>query len=151
MPKCLYESRLLFMRKRASGGVFNCEIVSDLPGIMVLQIKGDGAWKLFRHEAGGHRWQRVPPNERGGRVHSSTFTVAVFRDKQESGSVFDESDVEIQATMGHGPGGQHRQRTPLQFAPFTNQLESRCLCRVNAARNPTYETLCRNFAVALKP
>ena len=73
-------------------------------------VSGKGAWKDFKDEAGGHRWQRVPPTETKGRRHSSTFTVAVFRDGSESID-FDESDVKFEAAIGHGPGGQHKQKT----------------------------------------
>jgi peptide chain release factor 1 len=48
--------------------------------MIVVKVCGPTAWQLFKHESGGHRWQRVPPNERKGKVHSSTVTVAVFRD-----------------------------------------------------------------------
>lgn len=78
--------------------------------MIVLAIDGPGAWELFQHEAGGHRWQRIPPTEQNGRRHSSTFTVAVF--KSSSSSVdFDDSEIEFESTIGHGPGGQHRNKT----------------------------------------
>lgn len=78
--------------------------------MIVLSIDGQGAWDLFKNEAGGHRWQRVPPTEQNGRRHSSTFTVAVFQSSNESID-FDESEIEFEATIGHGPGGQHRNKT----------------------------------------
>jgi peptide chain release factor 1 len=65
---------------------------------------------LFKHEAGGHRHQRVPPTETKGRRHSSTFTVAVFGQQDSSGQ-FSVDDVTFEATVGHGPGGQHRNKT----------------------------------------
>lgn len=65
---------------------------------------------MFKNEAGSHRWQGTPPNERNGRRHSSTFTVAVFKAGQST-VYFDESEVEFEATVGHGPGGQHRNKT----------------------------------------
>ena len=77
---------------------------------MVLEIDGPGAFELFRNEAGGHRWQRIPPTEQNGRRHSSTFTVAVLNNSKND-DVFDENQVEFEATVGHGPGGQHRNRT----------------------------------------
>lgn len=78
--------------------------------MITLEIEGDGAMETFRNEAGGHRWQRVPPTEQNGRRHSSTFTVAVFAADQGEFE-FDESEVEFEATVGHGPGGQHRNKT----------------------------------------
>lgn len=63
-------------------------------------------------EGGGHRWQRVPPTERNGRVHTSTVTVAVLRtDNAERCDSFDLNQVEIFTTRGSGPGGQHRNTT----------------------------------------
>jgi peptide chain release factor 1 len=43
--------------------------------MVLLRVSGAGAAEAFRHEAGGHRWQRVPPDERRGRVHTSTITL----------------------------------------------------------------------------
>lgn len=66
--------------------------------------------RLLR-ESGGHRWQRVPPTERSGRVHTSTVTVAVFEMKPQAKFVLRESEIETRTTMDSGPGGQHRNKT----------------------------------------
>lgn len=62
-------------------------------------------------ESGGHRWQRIPPTERKGRVHTSTVTVAVI----PKGKVVDleirPEDLEEFVQRGSGPGGQHRNKT----------------------------------------
>lgn len=76
----------------------------------VLAISGNGDWDLFQHESGGHRWQRKPPTESGDRTHSSTITVAVFKNQKADVSV-DDSEIELERTKGHGPGGQHRNKT----------------------------------------
>lgn len=107
---CSFATWLQFMRRRPSGGLFSCEIIHEREGEITIEVSGNGAWELFRHEAGGHRWQRIPPTEQNGRRHSSTFTVAVFRDSDTS-VAFDESAIEFEATCGHGPGGQHRNKT----------------------------------------
>ena len=65
----------------------------------------------FSNESGGHRWQRVPPNERRGRVHTSTITVAVLPIPSESDLRIDSKDLEITTTRGSGPGGQARNKT----------------------------------------
>ena len=65
----------------------------------------------FADEAGGHRWQRVPPNEKRGRVHTSTVTVAVLPVTQAALAAVKPSDVEWTTTRGSGPGGQHRNVT----------------------------------------
>ena len=98
------------MQRLVSGGVFSCSVLSSSDGDMVLGIDGPGAFELFQNEAGGHRWQRVPPTEQNGRRHSSTFTVAVLGGSGPN-IEFDENDVIFEATVGHGPGGQHRNRT----------------------------------------
>ena len=62
-------------------------------------------------EAGGHRWQRVPPTERSGRVHTSTVTVAAFEVLDEAKFVLRDTDIEVRTTKDSGPGGQHRNKT----------------------------------------
>lgn len=81
------------------------------PGLIVAEINGRNAEKLFAHEAGGHRFQRVPPNEKRGRRHTSTVTVAVLPVPDDGAASIRESDIEWQATKGSGPGGQARNKT----------------------------------------
>lgn len=79
--------------------------------MMVLRMSGPKAAELFANEAGGHRWQRVPPNERKDKVYSSTVTVAVLPEVRSNVPVVRESDCDITTCRGSGPGGQHRQKT----------------------------------------
>jgi len=65
----------------------------------------------FRHEAGGHRFQRVPPTEKRGRVHTSTVTIAVLPEPEEHELHIDPRDLEESFTRGSGKGGQHRNKT----------------------------------------
>lgn len=74
-------------------------------------IEGGDAIAILLKEAGGHRWQRVPPNEKRGRVHTSTVTVAAFECAAESEWRLDERDIEVFTTKDTGPGGQHRNKT----------------------------------------
>ena len=76
-----------------------------------MLYEGRGAKNLFALEAGGHRWQRIPPTERRGRVHTSTVTVAVLDPLQRTRFALDPSEVEIKKSLGTGPGGQHRNKT----------------------------------------
>lgn len=67
----------------------------------------------FQHEAGGHRVQRTPPNEKRGRVHTSTVTCAVIDDTRPSASLFDQrhaDDFEWRWHRGSGCGGQNRNK-----------------------------------------
>jgi len=73
-------------------------------------IEGDGSKALFENEAGGHRWQRVSPTERHGRVHTSTITVAVLDLESSDNYVVREADIDFVATRGSGPGGQARNK-----------------------------------------
>lgn len=75
-------------------------------------MEGAGpALDALRREAGGHRWQRVPPNERKGRVHTSTVTVAVMDQATYTPQALSREDVDMRFTRDTGPGGQHRNKT----------------------------------------
>lgn len=78
--------------------------------MLVFRVLGPRAAASFAHEAGGHRWQGVPPNEKRGRVHTSTVTVAVLQEPAAHEEAFelDPRDLEETFTRGSGPGGQHR-------------------------------------------
>lgn len=71
----------------------------------------DESLRPFLSEAGGHRWQRVPPTERKGRVQTSTVTVAVFEVLEQARFALHDADIEIFTTKDSGPGGQHRNKT----------------------------------------
>jgi len=70
-------------------------------------VTGEYAALVFRDEAGGHRFQRVPPNEKRGRVHTSTITVATLPEPSEVQFVLRPQDVEITTCRSSGAGGQH--------------------------------------------
>src|SRR5688572_28594658 len=61
-----------------AGGRFDLAVTDRRPGRVIVRVTGKGARALFEGEVGGHRWQRIPPTEKRGRVHSSTITVAVL-------------------------------------------------------------------------
>jgi peptide chain release factor 1 len=79
--------------------------------VLIFRAEGAGAVAAFAQEGGGHRWQRIPPNEKRGRVHTSTVTVAVMREPSEHEVRLNPADVATQATRGTGPGGQARNKT----------------------------------------
>jgi peptide chain release factor 1 len=94
----------------APATVFSCDIIDDRSSIISLQVTGPKADEIFKDEAGGHRWQRIPPNEKRGRVHTSTITVAVLAEPKEGTFVIPEADLEWVATRGSGAGGQARNK-----------------------------------------
>lgn len=74
-------------------------------------MSGAGAEAAFAEEAGGHRWQRVPANDKRGRVHTSTITVSVLPEVEAARLRLDPRDLEWRRSRGSGPGGQHRNKT----------------------------------------
>src|SRR5947207_7556430 len=73
---------------------------------IVFAVKGDGAYSVFKWEAGTHRVQRVPETESQGRIHTSTATVAVMPEAEEVEIEVDPSDLKIDVYRSTGPGGQ---------------------------------------------
>ena len=86
---------------------------TELGGIKEISftIEGDGAWSRLKFESGVHRVQRVPETESGGRVHTSTATVAVLPEMEEADVRIDPADIEMQVFRSSGAGGQHVNKT----------------------------------------
>ena len=74
-------------------------------------INGRGAYSRLKYESGVHRVQRVPETESGGRVHTSTATVAVLPEMEEVDVQINPSDIEMQVYRASGAGGQHVNKT----------------------------------------
>ena len=81
---------------------------TELGGVKEISftIEGDGAWSRMKFESGVHRVQRVPETESGGRVHTSTVTVAVLPEMETVDVQIDPADVEMQVFRSSGAGGQ---------------------------------------------
>ena len=73
---------------------------------VTFAVKGDGAYSVFKYEAGVHRVQRVPQTESQGRIHTSTATVAVLPEAEEVEVAIDQNDLQIDVYRSSGPGGQ---------------------------------------------
>ena len=74
-------------------------------------INGRGAYSRLKYESGVHRVQRVPETESGGRVHTSTATVAVLPEMDEVDVQINPADIEMQVYRASGAGGQHVNKT----------------------------------------
>ena len=74
-------------------------------------ISGNGAYSRFKFESGVHRVQRVPETETGGRIHTSTVTVAVLPEAEEVELEINPSDLQIDTFRSSGAGGQHINKT----------------------------------------
>jgi peptide chain release factor 1 len=73
---------------------------------VVFAVKGEGAYSVFKWEAGTHRVQRVPATEAQGRIHTSTATAAVMPEAEEVEIEIDPNDLKIDVYRSTGPGGQ---------------------------------------------
>ena len=74
-------------------------------------VNGRGAYSRLKYESGVHRVQRVPETESGGRVHTSTATVAVLPEMEEVDVQINPADIEMQVSRASGAGGQHVNKT----------------------------------------
>lgn len=86
---------------------------TELGGLKEISflVRGDGAWSRLKFESGVHRVQRVPETESGGRVHTSTVTVAVLPEVDEVTFELDPKDLKIDTFRSSGAGGQHVNKT----------------------------------------
>ena len=96
-----WQIQLLNYNDTELGGVKEADFVID----------GRGAWSRLKYESGVHRVQRVPETESGGRVHTSTATVAVLPEMEEVDVQIDPGDIEMQVYRASGAGGQHVNKT----------------------------------------
>jgi peptide chain release factor 1 len=85
---------------------FKTETMGAGDGSYTFEIKGDGAFSVFKYEGGTHRVQRVPETESQGRIHTSTATVAVLPEVEEVEVQIDQNDLQIDVYRSSGPGGQ---------------------------------------------
>ena len=85
---------------------FSTDTMDASDGSYTFEIKGDGAYSVFKFEGGTHRVQRVPETESQGRIHTSTATVAVLPEAEDVDVEIDQNDLQIDVYRSCGPGGQ---------------------------------------------
>lgn len=73
---------------------------------VVFMLNGQGAYSKLKYESGVHRVQRVPETESGGRIHTSTATVAIIPEAEDVDVVIDDKDIRIDVMRASGNGGQ---------------------------------------------
>ena len=91
-----WKTEILSVDETGIGGVKEVEFM----------IAGKGAYSILKHEGGVHRVQRVPETESGGRIHTSTATVAIMPEAEDVDVVIDEKDYRIDVMRASGNGGQ---------------------------------------------
>jgi peptide chain release factor 1 len=109
----LFAADLLGMyRRHAEGKGWKTEVLSSSPSDLggfkeiVLGVQGDRAYSRLKHESGVHRVQRIPETESGGRIHTSTATVAVLPEAEDVEVHIPPEDVDVDVFRSSGPGGQ---------------------------------------------
>ena len=96
-----WKTELISLNENGIGGFKEC----------VFMITGQGAYSRLKYESGVHRVQRVPETESGGRIHTSTITVAIMPEVDDVEIEINPKDLQIDTFRSSGAGGQHINKT----------------------------------------
>lgn len=104
------------------------EPIESKHGMFMFRASGPNCESIFKDEPGGHRWQRIPPTERGGRVHTSSITVAVLPEPSDQEIKINPQDLQWAMCRGSGNGGQHKNVTnsAVQLTHVPTKISIRC-------------------------
>ena len=116
---------------------YKAETMSASDGSYTFEIRGDGAFSVFKYEGGTHRVQRVPETESQGRIHTSTATVAVLPEAEDVEIEIDQNDLQIDVYRSSGTGravGEHDRQRRADHAQAHRASWSRCRTRSRSCR-----------------
>lgn len=109
--KLLIQDMLNIYIKACKNNSLEYKILDETNAYISIWISGNNAKTIFKNESGSHRWQRVPPTERKGRIQTSTITVAILEPTDYKEVDININDIRIETTRGSGAGGQHKNVT----------------------------------------
>src|SRR6188472_2334822 len=104
----LYKMLTRYADERGFATEVLSQSISEAGGFkeVTFEVRGEGAYSVFKFEGGTHRVQRVPETESQGRIHTSTATVAVLPEAEDVEVDIDPNDLHIDVYRSSGPGGQ---------------------------------------------
>ena len=129
--KNLVREQFALYQRRAKFLNLKLELIEELPSQISFRVSGPKGWAedAFSDERGGHRWQRIPPNEKRGRVHTSTVTVACMPENAAV-SYFEICDVDFRYDRGTGPGGQNKNKVETRVTATHVPSGAKVVCDV---------------------
>lgn len=96
--------------KYAARFALGAEVVYESQSAWSVRVTGHGCWEKFRHEAGKHVVQRIPPTESKGRRHTSVVAVAVLPLMRQEKCTLSIEEIVVSTQRGHGRGGQNQNK-----------------------------------------